>query len=248
MIQNQFGQFRLSKNVGAGAHRGKFYLVEIGPGLFPQETHVLELKVENGQEIELTQQAASKVMPAIGTVDAVTTFSITTGNDSLFIYHCEPTILLPGARLVSTTEIHVSENSTLIFSDIIGEPISTLDGPFQNSLLNNRIRIFCDGNLEFLDSLIVESNPVTSFSESWEHVFDNSKTTGSLYIVGNTPSDINTDQLVMPKAINSGIRELEIAFSRISPRLAIVRAKSENASTIKTYFGQITAYIADMRN
>jgi urease accessory protein UreH len=143
-LKSQTGQFRLSEKCGEHLGHSHYYLVEVGPGLFSGEEHRIDLEVTAGHRVSITQQSATKVMPALDSNFAVMELELTANQGSSLIFLSEPTIMLPSAALSSGTTIHVDGEAKLLFTEIVGDPPGLKERPGYPSFLSTQLRILCD--------------------------------------------------------------------------------------------------------
>jgi urease accessory protein UreH len=209
--------------------------VEVGPGLFPGEEHKIDLEVTAGHRVSITQQSATKVMPAHDSNFAVMELKLTANQGSSLVFLSEPTIMLPSAALSSGTTIHVDDEARLLFTEIIGEPPGLKDRPGYPRVLSTQLRIFCDGSLQFCDSVIIEETPAFSARECWQRVFGGSRASGSCYLVAY-PYSLVTSAIKTVGDMRSGDETVCVSSAEPATCVSVVRALAPSAEMIKQYF------------
>lgn len=236
LLTNQIGQFRLSKNCGIKVGHEKYYLVEVGPGLFPCEEHSIDLTLHHNQKVLLQAQSATKVMSSRTTEAAKINLKIVAMDGSSLIYLCEPTIMLPNSSLESKTDLYLGRGAKLIYSDIVGQPFPELDPELNCNLLNTQLRIFTEGELQYADSIVVEPNPILTAAEAWRQVFSNSLCAGACYIVGYPARRVEKIIRDLAEISVSGDCPINVSTSSITPELTLTRVHSTTSGSIKTFF------------
>lgn len=232
----QTGQFRLSEECGEHLGHSHYYLVEIGPGLFPGEEHKIDLEIMAGHRVSITQQSATKVMPTIDSDSARIEMEMTVKNQSSLLFLAEPTIMMPSAALISGTTIYVEEDAKLLFTEIIGEPLSLVENrPGYPRVLSSQLRIIRNGSLEYCDSVIIEDTPAFSAKECWQRVFAAAKASGSCYLVGY-PSLLLERALNQVENAHSIDPGLCVASSEPAPSITVIRVLAPMAEMVKQYF------------
>ena len=143
--------------------------------------------------------------------------------------------MLPSAALSSGTTIHVDGEAKLLFTEIVGEPPDLKERPGYPSVLSTQLRIFCDGSLEFSDSIIIEETPAFSARECWQRVFGGSGASGSCYLVGY-PYSLVASAINTVGDLRSGDEPVCVSSSEPTCSVSVVRALAPSAEMIKQYF------------
>lgn len=234
-LRSQTGQFRLSEQCGEHLGHSRYYLVEVGPGLFPGEEHKVDLEIMPGHGVIITQQSATKVMPASNSAFAKMEVELTVGNQSSLLFLAEPTIMQPSAALRSETTIYMGEDAKLLYTEIIGEPLSLKNRPGYPGMLSSQLRLFRNGSLEYCDSIIVEDSPVFSAWECWQRVFGGSKASGSCYLVGYSSSLIERT-IGTVGDVHRTDKTVCVASAEPAPWISVIRVLAPGAEMIMRYF------------
>lgn len=242
-LAHQSGQFRLSKNCGVNFGHHKYYLVEIGPGLFPAEEHRIHVTLSNKQHVALQAQSATKVMPTRDSKSAKVDLKITAMDRSSLIYICEPTIMLPNSSLEFCTDLHLGKDARLIFTDIIGQPFPQIDDALNGNVLNTQLRIFFEDKLLYADSIVVESNPIYTATQSWQHVFSNAMCMGTIYVGGYPASKVEKILRNQARSVTDDRSSIEVTISSITPELLLARVCSITSDSIKQFFESLIEII-----
>lgn len=243
-LARQRGQFRLSRQCGYHLGHSRYYLVEIGPGLFPGECHVVDLEVMSDHKVSIFQQSATKVMPTVGGNCAKVDSTFEIKCDSSLLYFAEPVIMLPNSAFSSEITIHLAHSSKAVFTEIIGEPPTFPTKYGFPEFLSSQLRIFRGGLLEYCDAVIVERTPLFGAKESWERVFGEASTFGTCYLAGYSNEQIETATASIADTSIFG-PELLVTHCAPVPNLSVVRVSSPRAEAIKRYFSHLATLLVE---
>ncbi|MEM9275994.1 MAG: urease accessory protein UreD [Cyanobacteria bacterium P01_F01_bin.143] len=233
--------FHLEQNT---SKRIYLYLRNNSPGLFPEDELNLALQLEQGSQLYLTEQAATKVHPASEqSLAARVNYQITIQENAGLEFVPEPLILYADAALKQSTNIQIDPSSKLFWSEIVlpgrlarGE---SYQFHYYDSLLNVtssegkllfKDRSYLSGkNNQFIDSSLFAAYPVMG-------------TAIAVY------PEINCYQL--QKAIdNLKTNNFTVATSTLPfEQGIIIRVLADKSEQIKNYFRSVLNSIRLMNN
>lgn len=213
----------------------RYFLTEVGPGLFPGEVHHLSFGLKNQSRVALDSQSAIKVHFSPVEFESVMDQLFELEAGSSLVALPEPIIAFTGSRLRSRTRLSLAQGATAIISEVIGRV-----APTPNSLgpptMDSAVEISYDARRILVDRVAIGSNARFGASESWAAVTGKSGCVGSLYFVG-----FSSESLQGLSGIRAGLDDTALAVRSTRPtdptdELAIIRAKASDAASLAGYF------------
>ena len=244
--REQIGQFRISNRL-ANKYGMNFYLItEVGPGLFPGETHKLQFNITDGSQIAIMTQSATKVMASpLGTAATVEqSFTVSSGCDLIFMP--EPIIAFGASALQSLTVVFLEPGSSAIVTEIIGvvaETIFFASAP----TIDATVEIRRGPNHLIIDRVAVQANPLFGALHSWKSVTGGSGCVGSMYFAG-LGLDFSRRLIVhLAKLEPSSYEIAALEVTDPDDELVIVRARSSDAASISNFFAALANWLDTSR-
>lgn len=216
----------------------RYFLTEVGPGLFPGEVHDLSFGIKNQSRIALDSQSAIKVHFSPVESDAVIEQLFEVDEGSSLVVLPEPIIAFTGSRLRSRTRLRLEHGATAIISEVVGRVAPTPDsiGP---PAMDATVEISYDSRRILLDRLAIGTNPHFGATDSWSAVTGGSGCVGSLYLVGFGDASL---ELITDIASELGGPANGVKSTRPTDptaELIIIRAKATDAASVSGYFVEI---------
>lgn len=246
----QLGQFRFSQRCGFVHSFDRHYLTEIGPGLFADEHHDIDIQLCEQAKMWLEPQAWCKVFPgkkSLASADQIplpasvrTEISIYQGSSLVFLN--APLIIYGGGSFKSRTVIRIGQESRAIFSEIIAKRVSNPDKG-RSCYLDSELEIYVDAQLVMNDIVEVTSNPLFSNDETWDCVTGEDSCIGALYLLGYKDLEMQLDDFIGNEVNNTPIVSAEIAHTTDS--LTTIRVTAPHAQFLLDYFTKIANFLAE---
>ena len=241
---SQFGQFRLSRQCGKIGHYQRYIMMEIGPGMFPNELHLIDLTLTEGSKIWLDPQSWGKVLPSPSINNTAQTngapaqlvTTIDVDSTSQLVLHNAPLIVFDGSHLQSHSTINAQLGSKVIISDVLAKRVLN-DADIHPCNLSLDTYIYFDGVLEMVDSIKVGENPILSNDETWTALTDANSCIGTMFILGAwvRRNEMNSEV----QRLKSNSIPITISVAQTTMNLMTVRAKSSDAQNITDCFTEI---------
>ncbi len=236
--------FRLDKH---NLNRIYLYLRNNSPGLLAEDELNLSFYLEQGSQLHLTEQAATKVHPILDkTAAARVNYQIMMGENTSFEFIPEPLILYTDAALIQKTNIQIMPSSNLFWSEIILPGRLARDEYYQFHYYDNCFQVTSsEGKLLFKDR---------SYLEGKNNQFSNSSLFTASSILGTAIAvypKINCNSL--QKAINNlkmtNSNKFSVATSILPNNQGIlIRVLSGKSEQIKNYFRSVLNLIRSMQS
>ncbi|MDR6554070.1 urease accessory protein UreD [Paenibacillus qinlingensis] len=132
------------------------YMMDCSPGLMAGDHYEINVRLDEGARVFLTNQSFTKVHPAAEDQGSTQLQILRLGVDSLLEYIPEPLMLYKDAKLFAATEAHLAKGSTLIFSDVICPGRTQRGEIFQYSRYVNQMKVWYEGELIFYQNQRIE--------------------------------------------------------------------------------------------
>lgn len=132
------------------------YMMDCSPGLMSGDHYEINVRLEEGARVYLTNQSFTKVHPSSGGQGSTQHQILRLEADSLLEYMPEPLMLYKDADLFTETEAHVAKGAVLIFSDVICPGRTQRGEIFQYSQYVNRMKVWYEGELIFYQNQRIE--------------------------------------------------------------------------------------------
>lgn len=213
-----------------------YIVLNPGGGYVDGDTYKMDVRLQEGAELILTTQSATKVYKTPKeAVYQENSFTLQAG--SLLEYRPDPLIAYRGASYYQNSVIRMASRSALIYADIVtsGWPVDHQPFPYQEIRLKNQIYI--DGQLTVLDHLKLRpgEQPLGNmgFMEGFTHF-------GTLFMIAEATEN---DFEALTETLYSYHDTCKIGFSRLDVPGAIVRVLGNDTGTIETVFAVCTEWM-----
>lgn len=149
------GAFKFTRPVYLDEETLSVYMIHIGGGYVDGDSYVNEVTLEEGAELSVTSQAASKVYKTISKpVEQVTRIRLAAG--STLDYCMDPLIMYEGARFNQTTIVDIDETSSFFYNDIVTPGWSHNGEPFRYDWYRNKLKVTSGSTLVLYDHLLLD--------------------------------------------------------------------------------------------
>ncbi|KRF09714.1 hypothetical protein ASG89_16000 [Paenibacillus sp. Soil766] len=132
------------------------YMMDCSPGLMADDQFEINMRLEEGARVFLTNQSFTKVHPSAEDQGSTQHQILRLEADALLEYIPEPLMLYKDAVLFAETEAHLARGSTLIFSDILCPGRTQRGEIFHYTKYVNRMRVWYEGELIFYQNQRIE--------------------------------------------------------------------------------------------
>jgi urease accessory protein len=149
------GALKITRPVYLDPHSPTIYLIHVGGGYVNGDEYLTSIQLEDGAEMSVTTQSSTKVYrtpsaPVLQKTD------IRLGKESVLEYIPDPLIAYQDAKFIQQTTVHLEEDSTLIYSDII-TPGWAKDGRlFQYDWIRSKLEVYKEERMIVYDHLLLE--------------------------------------------------------------------------------------------
>ncbi|WNR45611.1 urease accessory protein UreD [Paenibacillus roseipurpureus] len=170
------------------------YMMDCSPGLMSGDHYDINVRLEEGARVFLTNQSFTKVHPALDREGGTQHQHLQVGKDALLEYMPEPIMLYKDANLAAETEVRLAQGATLFFSDILCPGRTQRGELFQYECYVNRMKVWYEEELIFYQCQRIEPAVMTlSAPGSWE-----SEThLGNLYIFSDRLTSTHLEALLV---------------------------------------------------
>ncbi|WP_227939600.1 urease accessory protein UreD [Alkalihalobacillus deserti] len=149
------GALKITRPVYLDPASPSIYLIHIGGGYVDGDTYKTNIHVEERAELAVTTQSHTKVYktPKRPVVQETT---IKLGKGSVLEYMPDPLIAYEKARFIQETIVHIEEDSSFFYSDII-TPGWAKDGSlFRYDWIRSKLKVYKGEKLVLFDHLMLE--------------------------------------------------------------------------------------------
>lgn len=141
------------------AHRAEqlgVYMMDCSPGLMSGDHYEINVRLQEGARVYLTNQSFTKVHPSLPEAGSTQRQTIHLEPDAMLEYMPEPLMLYKDARLVTETDVHLAPGSTLIFSDVLCPGRTQRGEIFQYARYRNQIKVWYGQELIYYQNQKIE--------------------------------------------------------------------------------------------
>ncbi len=246
-LREQGGQFRLSNPTTSALGHRRHFLTEIGPGLFPCESHSISISLRDRSKVMIESQSATKVHVATENTHAVIEYRFSVAGSSSLIALQAPTISYAGSKLISSIYLDVEHGSRAIVSEMIAK-VATTDPSIGCTWVDMMIEINYGGELMLVDRVATVHNPIYNEVESKTVIAGGKGVVGGIYIVGYHEVSIDalrrfTSEIAMQHP------SVEVSSpTSPTPEVSLLRARGDDPYAIETFFGELAKAISGQIN
>lgn len=234
-LKEQYGQFRLSNKTSSALGHSRYFITEIGPGLFPSETHEVTISLQNNSRVIIESQSAAKVHIAPEESHASIGYRFNVAGGSSLIAHQAPTISYAGSKLISTIEINVETGSRAIVSELLAK-VATTDQSIGSTFVDMMIDITYGGELVVIDRIATYQTPIHDEIAAKQVIGGGREVVGGIYVIGyhDTPLDVID---AIARDIAKLIPTVEVTSpTSPTPDVALIRARGDDPYAIEAFF------------
>jgi urease accessory protein len=138
-----------------GSGQLSVYMMDASPGILDGDDYRIELELENGTEVFITNQSFTKVHPTHVSYSTIRQ-AFTLGEGALLEYFPEPLIPYAKSRFTSGSVFHLAEGAELLFAEIITPGRTRRGELFQYESLTSELEVYRTGRLIAWDRLQIE--------------------------------------------------------------------------------------------
>ena len=179
-----------------------YYLIQLGGGYIEGEYYENHLELKEGAKAVITTQASNKVYKSENGIPSKQYTEIKLAPESIMEFINDSVILYKDAVYEQKTDIHMSSDSTFIYTDGITSGWSPDGQLFQYTSARMRASIYLDNELVYLDNLkiVPENYDVQSFG-----ILESYKNFGTMIVIDKR---INKDIIKeIKEKINNEIKD-----------------------------------------
>ncbi|MBP1962563.1 urease accessory protein UreD [Paenibacillus aceris] len=145
------------------------YMMDCSPGLMSGDHYEINVRLEEGARVFLTNQSFTKVHPSLADQGSSQRQSLHVERDALLEYIPEPLMLYKDARLFSETEVHLAPGAACIYSEVLCPGRTQRGEVFQYSRYTNRMQVWYGTELIYYQNQRIEPHAMQlSAPGSWE--------------------------------------------------------------------------------
>jgi urease accessory protein len=186
------------------------YMMDCSPGLMSGDHYEINVRLEEGARVFLTNQSFTKVHPSLGDQGSTQHQSLHVEADALLEYIPEPLMLYKDARLFSETEVYLAPGAACIFSDVLCPGRTQRGEIFQYSRYTNCMKVWYDTELIYYQNQRIEpQDMLLTAPGSWEQETH----LGNLYIFSDRLGQRHLDGLMACLEKINGIEQVRIGAS-----------------------------------
>lgn len=186
------------------------YMMDCSPGLMSGDHYEINVRLEEGARVFLTNQSFTKVHPSLGEQGSTQHQSLHVEADALLEYIPEPLMLYKDARLFSETELYLAPGAACISSDVLCPGRTQRGEIFQYSRYTNRMKVWYGTELIYYQNQRIEpQDMLLTAPGSWEQETH----LGNLYIFSDRLGQRHLDGLMACLEKINGIEQVRIGAS-----------------------------------
>ncbi len=234
-LKEQYGQFRLSNKTSSALGHSRYFITEIGPGLFPDESHEVTISLQNNSRVIVESQSATKVHIAPEESHASVGYRFNVAGGSSLIALQAPTISYEGSKLISTIEVDVETGSRAIVSELLAK-VATTDQSIGSTFVDMMIEITYGGELIVIDRVATYQTPIHDEIAAKAVIGGGREVVGGIYIVGY--HDTSLDLLAQTAhEIAKLMPSVEVTSpTSPTPNVALIRARGDDPYATEEFF------------
>ncbi|MFC5447636.1 urease accessory protein UreD [Paenibacillus aestuarii] len=132
------------------------YIMDCSPGLMAGDHYEINVRLQEGARVFLTNQSFTKVHPALHGAGCTQRQTLQLAPGALLEYMPEPLMLYKDARLHADMEVYLAPGAALILSDILCPGRTQRGEVFQYTSLRNRMKVWYDDELIYYQNQQIE--------------------------------------------------------------------------------------------
>jgi urease accessory protein len=131
------------------------YLIHVGGGYVDGDAYLTDISVEEGAELAVTTQSATKVYKT-PKKPVVQRTILRLGKGSVLEYLPDPLIAYEGARFIQETIVYLEDEACFFYSDIITPGWAEDGGLFRFEWIRSKLKVYKQEKLVLFDHLLLE--------------------------------------------------------------------------------------------
>ena len=223
------GAFKLSRPVFLDETSPTYFLIHVGGGYVGGDRYHQHFCLEEGAQLTLTTQSATKVYKTTGKPARQETEMILRKGSFLTLVQ-DPLIAYEGAQYIQDTTIHMDNGSGLLLTDIFTPGWSESRKDFTYDWIRSKMNVFYDGKRLIMDHLLLHpSDQMESILllEGYSHF-------GSLLFIHDELNEGIVTEL--EESLSDIGQKARIGFSRLPIRGLMVRVLANQTQLIENVF------------
>lgn len=223
------GAFKLSRPVFLDGTSPTYFLIHVGGGYVGGDCYHQHFCLEEGAQLTLTTQSATKVYKTTGKPARQETEMILR-KGSFLTYVQDPLIAYEGSQYIQDTTIHMDKGAGVLLTDIFTPGWSESRKDFTYDWIRSKMNVFYDGKRLIMDHLLLQpSDQMESIllMEGYSHF-------GSLLFIHDELSEGIITEL--EEALSDLGQQARIGFSRLPTRGLMVRVLANQTQLIEKVF------------
>ncbi|CAG4932172.1 urease accessory protein UreD [Acidithrix sp. C25] len=233
--QEQFGQFRLSNRTTEVFGRKRFFITEIGPGLFPGERHQISLSLGDKSNVVIESQSATKVHLCEDDRYAKMKQNFKIASDCSLIALLAPTISYEGSNFVSSIQLDLALGGVAITSEIIAKVAPTKNS-HGTTTIDMAMEVIYGGETVLIDRIATHENPLFDPLGARQRITGGFDVIGTIYFCGFGPQgDLKLHELT--KIGTSAMTKVQSSLAT-SPmeQITLIRGRARDPFYLASYF------------
>jgi urease accessory protein len=156
----------------ADSHKGDqlgVYMMDCSPGLMSGDHYEIDVRLQEGARVFLTNQSFTKVHPSMKEAGSTQRQTLHLEANAMLEYIPEPLMLYKDADLSAEIEVYLAPGSALILSDVLCPGRTQRGEVFEYSRYSNRMKVWHGGELIFYQNQKIEPKTMQLASQGcWE--------------------------------------------------------------------------------
>ncbi|TXK77552.1 urease accessory protein UreD [Paenibacillus sp. N3.4] len=145
------------------------YMMDCSPGLMSGDHYEIDMRLQEGARVFLTNQSFTKVHPSLLDEEASQRQVLYLAAESMLEYVPEPLMLYKEANLTAEMEVHLGSGSIFIFTDVLCPGRTQRGEVFQYTCYKNKVKVWYDNELIYYQNQKIEPNTMElSLPGCWE--------------------------------------------------------------------------------
>ena len=242
-VKEQYGQFRLSNKTSASLGHSRYFITEIGPGLFPRETHAVTISLQNSSKIMVESQSATKVHIAPEGSHSTIGYRFNVAGGSSLIALQAPTISYEGSKLISSIEVNVESGARAIVSELLAK-VATTGQSIGTTFVDMMIEISYGGELIVIDRIATYQTPIHDEADAKAVIGGGREVVGGIYIIGYHDTSLELLEKTAHEIANY-MPSIEITSPTLpTPDVILIRVRGDDPYAIEGFFAKIAKSLA----
>lgn len=149
------GALKITRPVYLEENSPSLYLIHVGGGYIDGDTYLTELSVEEGAELAVTTQSATKVYKT-PKQPVVQRTNLKLGKGSVLEYIPDPLIAYEEARFIQETIVDIEDGACFLYSDIITPGWAEDGSLFRYDWIRSKLKVYKQERLVLFDHVMLK--------------------------------------------------------------------------------------------